>query len=87
MEMEIDDNMKVNYIPTDGSNPAHYECSVPWKDGVPKLENNLSQVLNRQKNTNYSGYLEKKGTSIDEINKKFEDQLAKGYIEEVTDNR
>ena len=85
MELEIDDRMKVDFIPADTSHPSHYECSVPWKDGRPKLKNNLSQVLNRQKNTNYGGYLEKKGTDIAEINKKFEDQLAKGYIEEVTD--
>ncbi len=85
MELEIDDRMKVDLVPADGSHPPHYECSIPWKDGRPKLKNNLALVLNRQKSTNYGGYLEKKGTDISEINKKFEDQLAKGYIEEVTE--
>ena len=84
-ELEIDNDMIVDLVPRDGENPQHYTCSIPWKDKVPALRNNLAQVLIRQKNTNYSGYLEKKGTTIDEINKKFEDQLLKGYIEEVTD--
>ena len=48
MELEIDDAMKINFIPANGEDPSHYTCSVPWKDKIPKLKNNLPQVLNRQ---------------------------------------
>ena len=83
MELEIDDSMKVDYVPADGTDPAHFECSIPWKNGTPSLRNNLAAVLARQKNTNYGGYLEKKGTTLPEMDAKFLEQLLKGYIEEV----
>jgi len=84
-ELEIDNSMIVTFHPTTKSDPQHYSCAIPWKNQVPSLENNLKQVIARQYKTNYSGYLEKKGTSLDEINQKFEDQISKGYIEKVTD--
>ena len=84
MELEVDQKMIVDFIPENGDQPQHYACKIPWKDKVPALRNNLGRVLDRQEKTNYSGYLEKKGTSIAELNKVFEDQLLKGYIEEVT---
>ena len=85
-ELEVDDAMIVNQIPATGADPQHYTCKVPWKDGEkPNLQNNLKSVLARQSRTNYSGYLEKKGTSIVEVDKIFQEQLLKGYIEEVKD--
>ena len=84
-ELEIDNRMKVDFVPANGSQPSYYECSIPWKDGRPKLRNNLQQVFNRQQRTNDSGFLEKKGTTVEEIDRKFQDQLEKNYIEEVTE--
>ncbi len=48
------------------------------------MKNNIEQILKRQHQTCYSSYLKKKGTSIEEIDKYFQDMLDKGYIEEVT---
>ncbi len=80
--------MVVDMIPPNGEDPQHYRCKIPWKKGnQPDLQNNLNQVLGRQKSTCYSGYLEKKGTSLAEVDKIFQDQLDKGYIEEITDIR
>ena len=84
-EMEVDEHMIVDQIPPNGEDPQHYTCRVPWKNGVPNLQNNLKMVMGRQKMTNYSGYLEKKGTNLAEVDAKFQDMLDKGYIEEVTD--
>jgi hypothetical protein len=83
--MEVDEHMIVDQIPPNGEDPQHYTCRVPWKNGVPNLQNNLKMVMGRQKMTNYSGYLEKKGTNLAEVDAKFQDMLDKGYIEEVTD--
>ena len=84
-EKEIDDLIVVDFVPGNGVENDHYIASIPWKDGVPKLENNMNSILNRQKHTNYGGYLQKKGTDILELDKIFQAQLDKGYIEEVTD--
>ena len=78
-EIAVDSAMKVV------RHEDFYSCSIPWKSSPPDLSNNLSDVLKRQKTTNSSKYLTGKGTSIDEIDAKFRDQLAKGYIEEITD--
>lgn len=78
-EIAVDNAMKVV------KHKDFYSCSIPWKSSPPDLSNNLSDVLKRQKNTNSSKYLTGKGTSITEIDEKFRDQLAKGYIEEITD--
>ncbi len=45
--------------------------------------NNINEVLARQKRTNSSDYLVKKGTSLKEIDEKFQDQVKKGYIEKI----
>lgn len=84
-ELEVDESMIVTLHPAHDETPQYYSCSIPWKNKVPCLDNNLQQVIARQYKTNYSGYLEKKGTCLEEINKKFEDQVSKGYIEEVVD--
>ncbi len=85
-EIEIDNKMVVTMIPAKGEVPQHYQCKIPWKNGnKPDLINNLQMIIARQKQTNYSGYLEKKGTNIEAINRIFKEQLEKGYIEEVTD--
>jgi hypothetical protein len=82
--MEVDEHMIVDQIPLNGEDPQHYTCRVPWKNGVPNLQNNLKMVMGRQKMTNYSGCLEKKGTNLAEVDAKFQDMLDKGYIEEGT---
>ena len=76
-EREIDDRMKVIQV------GDHFNCSIPWKSNPPNLKNNMQQVLFRQKKTNSSEYLNKKGTSIEEVNKVFEDQLSKDFFEPV----
>ncbi len=43
----------------------------------------VNEVLARQKRTNSSDYLVKKGTSLKEIDEKFQDQVKKGYIEKI----
>jgi len=85
LEKEIDASMVVTLHPATKHCPQHYSCAIPWKNEVPCLENNMKQVIARQYKTNYGGYLTKKGTCLDEINKKFEDQIEKGYVERVTD--
>ena len=67
------------------SNPksVHYTCTIPWKGEGPNLVNNINEVLARQKRTNSSDYLVKKGTSLKEIDEKFQDQVKKGYIEKI----
>jgi hypothetical protein len=85
-EHEIDEKMVVTMIPATATVPQHYTCKIPWKNGKePDLKNNIEQILKRQHQICYSGYLEKKGTSIEEIDKYFQDMLNKGYIEEVKD--
>ncbi len=60
-EREIDEKMVVKMIPATSTVPQHYRCKIPWKDGKePDLKNNIAQVLKRQHQTCYSGYLEKK---------------------------
>jgi len=43
----------------------------------------FNEVLARQIRTNSSDYLVKKGTSLKEIDEKFQDQITKGYIEKI----
>ena len=64
-------------------NSGHYTCTFPWKGEGPNLVNNLNEVLARQRCTNNSDYLVKKGTSLKEIDEKFHDQIKKGYIEKI----
>ncbi len=72
-------------VPAIATVPQHYTCKIPWKSGrEPDLKNNIQQILKHQHQTCYSGYLKKKGISIEEINKFFQDMLDKGYIKEVT---
>jgi hypothetical protein len=73
-------------VPATATIPQHYTCKIPWKNGHElDLKNNNQQILKCQHQTCYSGYLEKKGTSLKEIDKYFQDMLHKGYIEEVID--
>ena len=84
-EKEIDDKMQVRLVLKSETDPQHYACSIPWKTKIPKLRNNMKQVLDRQRVTNYSGYLAKKKIDLAKVNAIFEDHRSKGYIEEVTD--
>ncbi len=79
-EKLIDGKMIVTQV---SSNPksVHYTCTIPWKGEGPNLVNNINEVLARQRRTNSSDYLVKKGTSLKEIDEKFQDQIKKGYIE------
>ena len=45
--------------------------------------NNINEVLARQRHTNSSDYLVKKWTSLTEIDKKSQDQVAKRFIEKI----
>jgi hypothetical protein len=45
--------------------------------------NNINEVLARQRRTNSSDYLVKKWTSLTEIDKKSQDQVAKRFIEKI----
>jgi len=78
-EIEVDEAMKVV------KHNNFYSCSIPWKTNPPDLSNNCIAVENRQRKTNSFDYLSKKGTSISEIDAVFEDQIKKGYNEEITD--
>ncbi len=64
-------------------NVGHYTCTIPWKGEGPNLVNNINEVLARQRRTNSSNYLVKKGTSLKEIDEKYQDQITKGYIEKI----
>ncbi len=64
-------------------NSGHYTCTIPWKGEGPNLVNNINEILARQRHTNSSDYLVKKGTSLKEIDEKFQDQITKGYIEKI----
>jgi hypothetical protein len=45
--------------------------------------NNVNETLARQRHTNSSDYVVKKGTSLKEIDEKFQDQITKGHIEKI----
>ena len=64
-------------------NIGHYTCTIPWKGEGPNLVNNINEVLARQRRTNSSDYLVKKGTSLKKMDEKFQDQITKGYIEKI----
>lgn len=85
-EKEIDDKIVVTLIPQKGDRAQHYTAKIPWKNGdKPDLISNKNQVKHRQEKTCHSGYLEKKGTSMEAIDAIFQGYLDKGYIEEVKD--
>jgi hypothetical protein len=81
-EKLVDGKMIVQHV-SSNLNLGHYTCTIPWKDDKPILVNNINEVLARQRCTNSSDYLVKKGTSLKEIDEKFQDQIAKGYIEKI----
>ena len=81
-EKLIDGKMIVTHVTTK-PNIGHYTCTIPWKGEGPNLVNNINEVLARQRRTNSSDYLVKKGTSLKEIDEKFQDQITKGYIEKI----
>ena len=81
-EIEYDKKMKITSIIKDGV--RFYSCGIPWKDGEkPDLMNNLLGVISRQKRTVSIDALVKKGTTIEEINTKFSEDLKKGYFVKV----
>ncbi len=61
-------------------NIGHYTCTIPWKGEGPNLVNNVNEAL---RCTNSLDYIVKKGTSLKEIDEKFQDQITKGYIENI----
>ncbi len=65
-EKLIDGKMIVTHVTTK-PNIGHYTCTIPWKGEGPNLVNNINEVLARQRRTNSSDYLVKKGTSLKEI--------------------
>ncbi len=81
-EKLIDGKMIVTHVTTK-PNVGHYTCTIPWKGEGPNLVNNINEVLAKQRRTNSSDYLVKKGTSLKEIDEKFQDQITKGYIEKI----
>ncbi len=50
---------------------------------IAKVPTLFNEVLARQRRTNSSDFLVKKGTSLKEIDEKFQDQITKGYIEKI----
>ncbi len=82
-EIEYDRKMKITSHKNElGIN--YYSCDIPWIDGdKPDLTNNLLGVIARQKRTCSQDYLDKKGTTIEEINAKFQADLEKGYFKPV----
>ncbi len=77
-EKLIDGKMIVTQV---SSNPksVHYTCTIPWKGEGPNLVNNINEVLARQKRTNSSDYLVKKGTSLKEIDEKPDDFMPVSF--------
>jgi hypothetical protein len=71
-EKLIDGKMIVTYVTTK-PNIGHYTCTIPWKGKGPNLVNNSNEVIARQRCTNSLDYLVKKGTSLKEIDEKFQD--------------
>jgi hypothetical protein len=79
-EIEYDKKMKIT-AHTKDLDVNYYSCEIPWKDGdKPDLTNNLPGVITRQKRTCSQETLEKKGTTIEEINAKFQSDLEKGFL-------
>jgi len=74
-ERLIDGKMIVQHIYSN-LNSGHYSCTIPWKRDGTNLVNNINEVLARQRRTNSSDYLVKKCTSLTEIDKKSQDQVA-----------
>ena len=82
-EIEYDRKMKIT-AHTNDLGVSYYSCEIPWKDGEkPDLVNNLTGVITRQKRTCSQETLDKKGTTIEEINAKFQSDLEKGYFKPV----
>jgi hypothetical protein len=81
-EKLIDGKMIVTHV-SPNLNSGHYTCTIPWKGEGPSLVNNINEVLARQRRTNSSDYLVKIGTSLKEIDEKFQDQIKKGCIEKI----
>ncbi len=69
VEKLIDSKMIVTHVTTK-LNSGHYTCTIPWKGEGPNLVNNVNEVLARQRRTNSSDYLLKKGTCLKEIAEK-----------------
>ena len=80
LEKASDNKMRVTHVPLDSSRDHfYYTCSIPWKNGDrPLLDNNANAIFNRQQKTTSPRYLEKKGTSMTEIEVYFKDLENKG---------
>ena len=82
-EQAADNKMIVSHVlGEDGA--SFYTCTIPWKNGSkPSLINNAKSIKMRQDKTTTSGYLSKKGTSMEEILEYFNKLETKGYIKEI----
>ena len=85
-EKEYDLKLKVEKRLNEKGN-SFYVVSIPWKNGdKPDLVNNLNGVIARQNRTCSKAALDKKGTSIEEVNAKFQSDLEKGYFFKVDES-
>ena len=71
------DKIVITALPKKG-----YQASIPWKEEVPQLKNNLNLVIERQRSTLRS--LHKHGITGDDVKKIIEDYEAKEYIRRIT---
>ena len=80
-EKLADDKMVVTFVPASDTTPSHYTCKIPWKNGIPNLLNNSSQIKMRQSKTMSPLYLSRKGASENEIYEYFAKLHKADYIE------
>ena len=80
-EKLADDKMIVTFVPASDTTPSHYTCKIPWKNGIPNLLNNSSQIKMRQSKTMSPLYLSRKGASENEIYEYFAKLHKADYIE------
>jgi hypothetical protein len=60
-----------------------YVAKIPWKDTVPDLKSNRSEVMKRQQSTIAPNYLKKKGVELENLVEIIDDYEKKGYIRQV----
>ena len=85
IEHESDAKMIVTHVPETDNCPQHYTCTIPWKHGQkPDLINNASNIKARQNRTTSKVYLDKKGTTMEEIKCYFDKLEKSGYIRKLS---
>ena len=86
-ERKADEKMVVTFYPHEGTSNGHYDCTIPWENGKPDLQNNAASVKIRQNKTFSQAYLDKKGASMEEIRAYFDKFEKSGYIERIEPER